>query len=147
MFSFQGCWYFHLKAAGISISGLLVVPAQSPQYFYPRVGSISISQLLVFPCQQASLDGREQCGDRPLLQRFRVECCVGKPSSGEPPALPRHRDGEAEDLVGQLGPGQVHPQLEPVAERHDDPRSQIPDDDPFLDVQDHHKVPLNSQST
>ena len=47
------------------------------------------------------------------------------PSSGEPPALPRHRDGEAEDLVGQLGPGQVHPQLEPVAERHDDPRSQM----------------------
>ena len=40
------------------------------------------------------------------------------PSSGEPPALPRHRDGEAEDLVGQLGPGQVHPQLESVAESH-----------------------------
>ena len=67
------------------------------------------------------------------------------PSPGEPSALPRHRDGEAEDLVGQLGLGQVHPQLEPVAERHDDPRSQmIPDDDPSPDVQDHHKVPLNS---
>jgi len=114
MFSFQGCWYFHLRVADS--------PSSESQYFNPRVGSISISELLIFPCQQASLDGGEQCGDGPLLQRLRVEGCVSKPSSGEPPALPRHRDGEAEDLVGQLGPGQVHPQLEPVAERHDDPR-------------------------
>ena len=40
------------------------------------------------------------------------------PSSGEPPALPWHRNGEADDLVGDPGPGQVHPQLESVAESH-----------------------------
>ena len=71
---------FHFRVAGISISGLLVVRAQSPQYFHPRVGSISISELLVFPCQQASLDGGKQCGDGPLLQRFRVKGCVSKPA-------------------------------------------------------------------
>ena len=41
-----------------------------------------------------------------------------EPSPGEPPALPRHAHREADDLVGQLGARQAHPQLEPVAESH-----------------------------
>ena len=40
------------------------------------------------------------------------------PSPGKPPALPGHAHREADDLVGQLGARQAHPQLEPVAESH-----------------------------
>jgi len=77
-----------------------------------------MSKLLILSCKQARFERGEESVDWSLLQTIRVEGGVGEPSPGEPPALPRHAHREADDLVGQLGARQAHPQLEPVAESH-----------------------------